>query len=112
MVMPFVRKSLSVLSVDSITEEQTTPMVSTLFPTEDLEGYNHTLSFKVELDVLIRSCHQTNVTQNWEILLLECLLHILASIYESQIYTITLVRHLNVQHVGGGQTSRGTKYNQ
>ena len=61
MVMPFVRKSLSALSVDSITEEQAT--VSTPFPTEDLEGYNQTLSFKVELGVLIRSCHQTNITQ-------------------------------------------------
>ena len=61
MVMPFVRKSLSALSVDSITEEQAT--VSTPFPIEDLEGYNQTLSFKVELGVLIRSCHQTNITQ-------------------------------------------------
>ena len=73
MVMPFVRKSLTILSVDSITEEQATPMVSTPFPTEDLEGYNQTLSFKVELGVLMRSCHQTNVTRNgkykcWNIL--------------------------------------------
>ena len=39
-------------------------MISTPFPTEDLEGYNHTLSFKVELGVLIHPCHQTNFTQN------------------------------------------------
>lgn len=60
MVMPFVRKSLSGLSVDSINEEQAAPMVFT----EDLEGYDHTLSFKVELGVLIRLCHQTKLPQN------------------------------------------------
>ena len=65
MVMPFVRKSLNGLSVDlCITEEEATPMVSTPFPREDLEGYNHTVSFKVELGVLNPSCHQTNITQN------------------------------------------------
>ena len=64
MVMPFVRKSLSGLSVDAITEEQAAPMVFTPFPTEDLEGCNLTLSFKVELGVLIRLCHQTKLPQN------------------------------------------------
>ena len=63
MVMPFVPKSLSgCLSVDSITEEVATPMVSTPFPTEELDGHNQTISYKVELGVLIPSCHQTNIT--------------------------------------------------
>ena len=105
MVMPFVRKSLSgCLSINSITEEQAKPMVLTPFPTEELDGHNQPISFKVELGVLIPSCHQTNITQSRK--------YSYKVIVKLQIYTITLVRHLNVQHVGGGQTSRGTKYNQ
>ena len=79
-------------------------MVFTPFPTEELDGHNHTMSIKVELGVLIPSCHQTNITQSRK--------YSYKVIVKLQIYTITLVRHLNVQHVGGGQTSRGTKYNQ
>ena len=38
-------------------------MVAILFPKEDLEGSDHTLSFKVELGVLILTCHRTNIMQ-------------------------------------------------